>query len=50
MLFFKSASRGKTEIIERIPGIEPNGAETIKSLGFKKVSELKKQDAEELYY
>ena len=50
MLFFKSASKGKTEIIERIPGIEPNGAETIKLLGFKKVSELKKQDAEELYY
>ena len=50
MLFFKSASNGKTEKIEKIPGIEQSGIDAVKALGFTKVSELKKQDAEELYY
>lgn len=50
MFFFKSGSDKKTEIIDKIPGIEQSGMEAIKALGFSKVSELKMQDAEELYY
>lgn len=49
MLFFKKQI-GKTDNIDKIPGIEQSGIEAIKELGFGKVSELKKLDAEELYY
>ena len=49
MLFFKKPF-GKTENIEKIPGIEQSGIQAIKELGFSKVSELYKCDAEELYY
>ena len=50
MLFFKSKSPKKTEIIDKIPGIEESGIQAIKELGFTKVSELCRKDAEELYY
>ncbi len=49
-MLFKNKNPKKTEILERIPGVEPECAVRLKELGYTSVSQLKKQDAEELYY
>ncbi|MCQ2471999.1 MAG: helix-hairpin-helix domain-containing protein [Clostridia bacterium] len=50
MLFFKGKGVKKTEILEKIPGVEPECAIRLKELGYTSVSQLKKKDAEEMYY
>ena len=50
MGFFKKTASKKETAIERIPGIEPQGAQIIRDLGFRTVEDLKQKDAEELYY
>ncbi len=50
MGLFKKKAPVKKEKIEEIPGIEPEGAQIIRGLGFEKVDDLRQKDAEELYY
>lgn len=50
MLFSRKNKNTKIEDINKIPGIEPEGALAIQELGFNSVSELKMKDAEEMYY
>ena len=50
MFFFNRKKSCETEEISTIPGIEAEGAAALEELGFKKVSELKGKDAEEMYY
>lgn len=49
-MLFKSKKSKKTEMLEKIPGVEPECAVKLRELGFTSVSELKKKDAEEMYY
>lgn len=49
-MLFKSKKIKKTEILEKIPGIEPECVEYLKELGYTSVSQLKKKDAEEMYF
>ena len=50
MFFFNRKKSCETEEISTIPGIEAEGVAALEELGFKKVSELKGKDAEEMYY
>lgn len=49
-MLFKNKNPKKTEMLEKIPGVEPECAEKLRELGFTSVSQLKKKDAEEMYY
>lgn len=49
-MLFKSKNSKKTEMLERIPGVEPECAVRLRELGYTSVSQLKKKDAEEMYY
>lgn len=49
-MLFKSKKQKKTEILEMIPGVEPECAEKLRQLGYTSVSQLQKKDAEEMYY
>ncbi len=49
-MFLFNKKNKKTEILEQIPGVEPECAVFLKELGYMKVSDLKKQDAEEMYF
>ena len=49
-MLFKKKNFRKTDVLEKIPGVEPECAARLRQLGFTSVSQLKKKDAEEMYY
>ena len=50
MLFSKNKGKKRNEKVEKIPGIEREGVEALKELGYENTSSLAGEDAEKMYY